>query len=58
MGALDRLLREEFVAMYSEPILERTLGRMLDDGGAVRPDVPANGSLDVGAVRDARYMFA
>lgn len=58
MGKLAQLLRDEFVEMYSGPILEQTLGRMLDDAGAPRPKVPPNGRLDIGSVREARYMFA
>jgi DNA-directed RNA polymerase len=58
MGALSRLLREEFVAMYSEDVLGDTLGRMLGETGAVRPQAPARGTLDLNHLQEARYMFA
>lgn len=58
MGELARLLREEFVAMYSADVLANTLGRMLDDAGAERPQEPLKGGLDLNGVRDAGYMFA
>jgi DNA-directed RNA polymerase len=58
VGALARLLREEFARMYSEDVLENTLGRMLDDAGATRPPPPKRGRLDVAEIANATYLFA
>ena len=57
-GALAQLLREEFVKMYSEDIPGETLGRMLEDVGAVSPEVPPLGTLDLNRLRNVRHMFA
>lgn len=52
------MLREEFVEMYSRDVLGETLGRMLEEAGAVRPEAPARGALDLSNIREAGYMFA
>lgn len=58
METLAQLLRREFVRMYSGPILAQTLERMLKDAGADCPEAPVRGTLDLGSVQQARYMFA
>jgi DNA-directed RNA polymerase len=58
VGALVELLLEEFVAMYSKPVLENTLNAMLEAVGAERPEAPQIGSLDLNGMRQARYAFA
>lgn len=58
IGRLAQVLRDEFVRMYSGDVLEATLGKMLDDAGAIRPPVPERGQLDLNAVARSAYMFA
>lgn len=58
VSALSRLLRSEFVAIYSGDVLGDTLGAMLDEAGAARPEPVQMGTLDLSAIREARYMFA
>ena len=58
MGTMGRLLREEFVRLYEQPILQR-----LKDEWEKRfpeidfPPVPDVGALDLQKVRDSPYFF-
>jgi DNA-directed RNA polymerase len=52
-------LREEFVRIYSEPVLQN----FLSEQSAAHPDVdltelPRTGDLDIRQVRESRYFFA
>lgn len=58
VGALAQLLRDEFVRMYSEDVLEGTLGTMLDAMGASRPAALERGQLDIAGISRSPYLFA
>ena len=56
---LHRVLREEFVRIYSEPVLQN----FLDEVRAANPDldlpdVPQTGNLDIRQVMESPYFFA
>lgn len=56
---LNRVLREEFVGIYSEPVLRN----FFDAQRAAHPDLnlpalPPTGSLDIRQVLESRYFFA
>lgn len=51
---LNRILREEFVKMHSQPILERFIAELKAQCGFALPDLPPQGSLDLQQVKDSR----
>ena len=51
---LNRVLREEFVRIHSEPILQN----FLDKQRKAHPDLPQPGSLDIRQVLTSPYFFA
>lgn len=58
--ALAAILREEFIKMYSNNVLEvfkKELELQLPDG-ATLPDLPPTGTLDLEAINKSRYFFA
>ncbi|WP_018868302.1 MULTISPECIES: DNA-directed RNA polymerase [unclassified Thioalkalivibrio] len=58
--ALAKYLREEFVGLYSEDVLEefrRQMALQLGDVEAI-PDVPPKGTLDLSLVLDSAFFFA
>jgi DNA-directed RNA polymerase len=56
---LNRVLREEFVRIYSEPVLQNFLDQQRKaHPGIVLPDPPKTGSLDIQQVLSSSYFFA
>jgi DNA-directed RNA polymerase len=56
---LNRVLREEFVGMYSEPVLQNFIdGQRKANPGVDLPDPPAVGDLDIRQVLVSPYFFA
>jgi DNA-directed RNA polymerase, mitochondrial len=55
---LHRVLREEFVRIYSEPVLVNFLRGQLLDSGTFLPALPAQGNLDIQQVLESTYFFA
>jgi len=54
---LDRVVRETFYEMYSQPVLERFIEEVELGTGAILPTPPALGSLDLSVVLDkSPYM--
>jgi DNA-directed RNA polymerase len=56
---LNRILRQEFVRIYSEPVLQK----FLDEQRQAHPDVdlpepPESGNLDIRQVIESPYFFA
>jgi len=55
---MNRVLREEFVNIYQEPVLERLWEEQRRANPHVRlPDPPATGNLDISAVLNSEYFF-
>ena len=54
---LNRTLREEFVAMHSEPIMANFFQEQLLAGVAL-PSLPPPGTLDIRQVLESPYSFA
>lgn len=64
-GMLNAVLRESFVAQYSEPVLERFREEIIEQLEATAPHLvakipplPKTGSLDLEAVKDSEFFFA
>jgi DNA-directed RNA polymerase len=56
---LNRLLREEFVRIYSEPVLQNFLDQLRKaNPGISLPDPPQTGDLDIQQVLSSPYFFA
>jgi DNA-directed RNA polymerase len=62
---LNAVLREAFVAQYSEPVLERFRDDIVAQLEAAKPELvekiprlPAPGNLDLAAVKDSEFFFA
>ena len=56
---LNRVLREEFVGMYSEPVLQRFIDELRKGSPDIHlPDPPAPGTLDIRQVLSSLYFFA
>jgi DNA-directed RNA polymerase len=56
---LNRVLREEFVGIYSEPVLQRFIDELRRDNPDLHlPDPPAPGPLDIRQVLSSLYFFA
>jgi DNA-directed RNA polymerase len=56
---LNRVLREEFVGIYSEPVLQSFLDRQRKaNTGLALPDPPKGGALDIQQVLSSPYFFA
>jgi DNA-directed RNA polymerase, mitochondrial len=56
---LHRVLREEFVEIYSEPVLQNFLEQQRKaHPGIVLPDPPKTGALDIRQVIESPYFFA
>jgi len=55
---LHRVLREEFVRIYSEPVLVNFLREQLLASGTFLPALPAQGDLDIRQVLESPYFFA
>jgi DNA-directed RNA polymerase len=56
---LNRVLREEFVKIYFEPVLQNFLEQQRKaHPGLVLPDPPQRGSLDIRQVVQSDYFFA
>jgi DNA-directed RNA polymerase len=56
---LNRILREEFVRIYSEPVLQDFIEQQRKaHPGLVLPDPPKRGDLDIRQVLESPYFFA
>jgi DNA-directed RNA polymerase len=58
---MNRMLREAFVELHSEPLLEQLAKGLEEDFPEVRgrlPPPPAKGTLDLNVVRDSAYFFS
>jgi DNA-directed RNA polymerase len=56
---LNRVLREEFVRIYSEPVLQNFLDQQRKaHPGISLPDPPQTGDLDIQQVLSCPYFFA
>jgi len=59
IDALNRVLREEFVHIYSEPVLQRFFKEQLEaNPGVSLPALPPPGTLDIRQVIESPYFFA
>ena len=59
IDALNRVLREEFVRIYSEPVLPNFLReQMKAHPDAALPALPPPGDLDIRQVISSPYFFA
>lgn len=56
---LNRILREQFIELYSQPILEN-LKKQLQEKypDVVIPELPKKGELDIHTLLDATYFFS
>jgi DNA-directed RNA polymerase 1, mitochondrial len=55
---MNELLRDQFVKLYSQPILENFLESLVIRYPDVSfPPVPEKGNLDLNRVRDSLYFF-
>lgn len=55
---LNKLLREEFVYLHSQPLLETLLYSFQQSFPNVKfPDLPPKGNLDITRVKDSKYFF-
>jgi DNA-directed RNA polymerase len=56
---LNRVLREEFVRIYSEPVLQNFFNEQRQAHPDVAfPDLPQTGNLDIRQVLSSPYFFA
>src|ERR1035438_8651380 len=55
---LNRVLREEFVGIYSEPVMANFFKELLKSGGVALPSLPPPGNLDIRQVLASPYFFA
>jgi len=55
---LHRVLREEFVGMYSEPVMSNFFMELLKSSPVALPSLPEPGTLDIRQVLDSPYFFA
>jgi DNA-directed RNA polymerase len=56
---LNRVLREEFVRIYSEPVLQNFIDQLRKaHPGIELPDPPKTGDLDIRQVLESPYFFA
>ena len=55
---LNRVLREEFVRIYSQPVLVNFLKEQLQAHGVALPALPPAGDLDIRKVTESPYFFA
>jgi DNA-directed RNA polymerase len=56
---LNRILREEFVRIYSEPVLQNFIDQQRKaHPGLELPDPPKTGDLDIQQVLSSAYFFA
>ena len=59
VDTMSRVLREQFVRLYEEPILEQFRESLVLRYSMVKfPEVPAKGKLDIKKVMDAPYFFS
>jgi DNA-directed RNA polymerase len=55
---LNRVLREEFVGMYSELVMANFFMEVLKSSPVALPSLPAPGTLDIRQVLESPYFFA
>ncbi|CAG9461105.1 unnamed protein product [Pedinophyceae sp. YPF-701] len=60
VDSMSRVLRDEFVALHSEPLLEQLveqLAKQVPAGADALPPIPPRGELDLDSVRGSTYFF-
>lgn len=57
VDTLHECIRETFVLMHGDPILDWFKGMVEDSTGVELPDLPPKGELDINVVRDSPYFF-
>lgn len=56
---MNELLREQFVALHSQPLLEELLASFQEQHPGVEfPPLPPRGDLDLEGVKDSTYFFS
>ena len=56
---LNRILREQFIELYSQPILENLKKHFQEQYPGVEiPELPRKGDLDIHTLLDATYFFS
>lgn len=55
---MNKLIREEFLKMYKQPILERFIDEQMDRTGLDLPRFEKYGNLDIDRVLDSEYFFS
>lgn len=55
---MNRLIRQEFLEIYKEPILERFIDEQIDRTGIDLPGFEKYGELDIKKVLDSEYFFS
>jgi DNA-directed RNA polymerase len=55
---LNRVLREEFVGMYSELVMSNFFMEVLKSSPVGLPSLPTPGTLDIRQVLESPYFFA
>lgn len=56
---LNKILREEFVNLYSQPLLENLLNSFKQSFPELQfPEIPEHGSLDLNEVKNSTYFFS
>lgn len=58
VGRMRTIIREEFIKMHSENLLEKFQGEIQNLIGKVLPDPPKRGLLDINLVRFSDYFFS
>jgi DNA-directed RNA polymerase len=59
IDCLNRVVREEFVRIYSEPVLQKFLNEQREAHPDVDlPEIPQTGNLDIRQVLSSPYFFA
>lgn len=55
---MNYILREKFIELYSQPILENTARQFEQQYNMTFPPVPKPGTLDIQRIRDSTYFFS
>jgi len=58
IGRMRAIIREEFLTMHSENLLENFKIEIQEQVGKILPDPPERGSLDISQVCDSDYFFS
>ena len=58
VDTMNYILREKFIELYSQPILENTARQFEQQYNMTFPPVPKPGTLDIQRIRDSTYFFS